>query len=353
MMHDHHQGFAKLILLAAVVLSICNGCAGTAGPGVQARPALVWPKSPEKARIKFVLSVTTPEDLDIRPGLWRRFFNYLSGHTDIPMVTPYGVEADADGRLYVVDTFLRAVHVFDPKANKHYLFPAKDNAFLSPIDIAVDRAGGYLYVTDSKLGVVKIFKGAGRKFVGEIGHGVLARPTGIAIHAQKGELLVVDTLASNIVRYGLHDHNFKGLFGGTGSEQGRLHYPTNIFVAADGTILVTDSLNFRVQLFSGEGRFLKELGSVGDNPGYFSRPKGVATDSDGHIYVVDNLFDNVQIFDRAGRLLLAFGQRGSDDGQFWLPSGIFIDPQDRIYVSDAYNKRIQIFQYIKENGASQ
>jgi DNA-binding beta-propeller fold protein YncE len=291
--------------------------------------------------------------MNIHPGLWRRFFDYLSGHTEIPMVTPYGVETDADGRLYVVDTFLKAVHVFDPQANKHYLFSTKDNAFLSPIDIAVDRDGGYLYVSDSKLGVVKIFKDAGRKFVGEIGHGVLVRPTGIAIHAQKGELLVVDTLAANIVRYGLRDHNFKGLFGGTGSARGRLHYPTNIFVAADSTILVTDSLNFRVQLFSGEGRFLKELGSVGDNPGYFSRPKGVAADSEGHIYVVDNLFDNVQIFDRAGRLLLAFGERGSDDGQFWLPSGIFIDPQDRIYVSDAYNKRIQIFQYIKDNGASQ
>lgn len=353
MKHDHHQRLAKLILLTAAVLCVSSGCAGTAGPGVQPHPALVWPKSPEQPRIKFVLSVTKPKDLDIRPGLWRRIFDYLSGHQDVPLVTPYGVETDADGRLYVVDTYLKAVHVFDPKANKHYLFPEKNNAFISPIDIAVDRVGGYLYVTDSKLGVVKIFKAAGRRFVGEIGRGVLVRPTGIAIHAQKGELLVVDTLAANIVRYGLHDHNFRGLFGGTGSGQGRLHYPTNIFVAADNTILVTDSLNFRVQLFSGEGRFLKELGSVGDNPGYFSRPKGVAADSDGHIYVVDNLFDNVQIFDRAGRLLLAFGQRGSDDGQFWLPSGIFIDPQDRIYVSDAYNQRIQIFQYLKDNGASQ
>lgn len=352
MKHDHHQRPTAQVLFTVIALCISSGCIGRADHGVQARPDIVWPKAPEKPRIRFLMAVAKPEDLQIRPGLWRRFFDYLSGRATIPMVTPYGVESDNGGRLYVVDTYLKAVHVFDPAANNHYLFPARDNTFLSPIDIAVDPAGGTLYVSDSKLAVVKIFNNRGRKLVGEIGRGVLVRPTGIAIHPGNDELLVVDTLAANIVRFGLHDHEFKGIFGSTGNARGRLHYPTNIFVAADGTILVSDSLNFRVQLFSAQGEFLKEFGSVGDNPGYFSRPKGVAADSDGHIYVVDNLFDNVQIFDSAGRLLLAFGEHGSDEGQFWLPSGIFIDSRDRIYVADAYNKRIQIFQYFKDNGAS-
>lgn len=352
MQHDHHQRLAAQILLTVIALCICNGCIGRADHVVRVRPELVWPKAPEQPRIRFVMAVEKPEDLQIRPGMWRRFFDYLSGRSTVAMVTPYGVESDSGGRLYVVDTYLKAVHVFDPAENSHYLFPARDNVFVSPIDIAVDPAGRTLFVSDSKLAVVKIFSNGGRKLVGEIGRGVLERPTGIAIHPGNDELLVVDTLAANIVRFGLHDHAFKGIFGSTGSGQGRLHYPTNIFVAADGAILVSDSLNFRVQLFSARGEFLKEFGSLGDNPGYFSRPKGVAADSDGHIYVVDNLFDNVQIFDRVGRLLLAFGEHGSDAGQFWLPSGIFIDARDRIYVSDAYNKRIQIFQYFKDNGAS-
>lgn len=340
----------KLLLLMLAMAFALGGCAMTMERSVQPIPEIQWPAAPQRARIRFVKAITSPEDMQIRPGVFRRFLDFLSGRPKVSMVNPYGMETDARGRLFVVDTFLRAVHVFDPIRNRHYLFPGGKTAFLSPIDIALDESRGHIYVSDSKQAVIKIFSSQGKKLVGEIGRGVLERPTGIAVNAETDELLVVDTLAANIVRYGLRDGQFKGLFGGTGDTAGRLHFPTNISLGRDGTILVSDSLNFRVQLFSRQGRFLKAFGGVGEHPGSFSRPKGIAADSDGNIYVVDNLFDNVQIFDRNGRLLLAFGDHGSAFGQFWLPSGIFIDANDRIYVADSYNKRIQVFQYIKADG---
>jgi DNA-binding beta-propeller fold protein YncE len=288
-----------------------------------------------------------PEDLQIRAGMFRRFFDYLLGKTEGAIVAPYGVETDSSGRLYIVDTFLKNIHVFDTKANEYDIFSTKGAALESPIDIAIDEERGYIYVTDSKGGTVKLFKETGEEFVGEIGKGVLERPTGVAINERTSELLVVDTLSANIFRYALDDHHLKGIFGGNGSEDGKFHYPTNIYVTRDGIILVTDSLNFRIQLFSPEGKFLKSFGSAGDGPGYFSRPRGVAADSDDNIYVVDGLFDNVQIFDREGRLLMVFGGSGHGYGEFWLPNGIFIDRNDTIYVSDYYNKRVQVFQYLK------
>ena len=114
----------------------------------------------------------------------------------------------------------------------------------------------------------------------------------------------------------------------------------------DGKILVTDSLNFRVQIFSSAGKYLDEFGEAGQMPGFFSRPKGIANDSDGNIYVVDALFDNIQIFSDQGTLLMDYGGPGQYFGKFWLPSGIAIDNTDKIYVADTYNKRIQIFQYL-------
>jgi DNA-binding beta-propeller fold protein YncE len=108
---------------------------------------------------------------------------------------------------------------------------------------------------------------------------------------------------------------------------------------------VTD-LNFRVQIFDADGKFLSKFGSVGTGFGQFSMPKGVGVDSQGHIYVVDARFSNVQIFDPQGRLLLFFGELGSRLGEFYLPAGLYVDGQDRIYVADQYNKRIDVFQYI-------
>jgi DNA-binding beta-propeller fold protein YncE len=313
-------------------------------------PDIVWPKPPEIPRIRFIAAVSKPQDLLIRPGVFRKFFDYLIGKTDVPMmVAPHGVETDSTGRLYVVDTFFRTVHVFDIEGSTYYRFPSDQANLISPIDIAVENARGIIYVSDSKEGVVKIFKDAGKNFAGEIGKGILGRPTGIAVSEKTSELLVVDTLNAYVFRFDLADYKLKDRFGGRGNAEGEFNFPTHIYVDSDGIIFASDSLNFRIQAFTPDGKFLHALGSIGTGPGHFSRPKGVAVDSDGNIYVVDGIFDNVQIFDKEFRLLMAFGRPGNEYGEFWLPTGIFIDQNDRIYISDSYNKRVQIFQYLKGN----
>jgi DNA-binding beta-propeller fold protein YncE len=339
------------IIVLAIFLSV-NACVKRVADEREPLPEIVWPKAPEIPRIRFVTSISRPEDLQIRRGAFKRFFDYLLGETKRSIGTPYGVEVDAAGRIYVVDTLLGIVHVFDVQAKKYHTFPTKSVTLLSPIDIAIDNQTGLIYVTDSKAGVVKLFGEAGKKHVGEIGKGIFERPTGIAINEKISELLVVDTQAARIVRYDLKDHNYKGLIGGGGAKAGSFHYPTNIYVARDGGFFISDSLNYRIQIFSPEGEFLNSFGSAGDGPGYFSRPRGVAVDSDDNIYVVDGLFDNVQMFDKEGRLLMAFGNSGRGYGEFWLPNGIFVDGKDIIYVSDSYNKRVQIFQYLKREDRS-
>jgi DNA-binding beta-propeller fold protein YncE len=336
-----------VILLTVTMLFALVACSKGSKPTSDPLPDIVWPNPPEIPRIQFVKAVSRPQDLQIRPGLFKRFWDYLVGQNEISMVAPYGVETDSAGRLYVVDSFLRTVHVFDVKKNAFYPFAAGQAKLVSPIDIAIDDASGKIYLSDSKQGVVKIFKSAGKQFVGEIGKGLLVRPTGITINKKTSELLVVDTLSAYVFRFDLADHKLKGKFGGSGKAEGKFHFPTHIFVNRDGIIFATDSLNFRIQEFTPDGKFLGGFGRAGNSPGYFARPRGVAVDSDGNIYVVDGLFDNVQIFDRQFRLLMAFGKSGHGYGEFWLPTGIFIDANDLIYVSDYYNKRVQIFQYLK------
>ena len=341
----HLISIIMILLLLTIVFSV-EGCFKQAVEVREPLPDIIWPKPPEIPRIRFVNSISRAKDLNIKEGVFKRFFTYLKGTSEMAIVSPYGVETDIDGRLYVVDTFNRYVHVFDVKNNACYTFPENEHLFGYPVDIAIDKKGN-IYVSDSKEGIVKVFKNYGREYVREIGRGILERPTGVAINEKTGELLVVDTLNFNVIRYDLNDYHLKGIVGRSGSETEMFHYPTNIFVSRDGLIFVSDSLNFRVQIFTPDGKFLRAFGTAGDSPGYFSRPKGVAVDSHGNIYVVDALFDNIQIFDKEGRLLMAFGGPGHGYGEFWLPSGIFIDSNDRIYVSDSYNKRVQVFQYMK------
>jgi len=342
-----HKRRIMLTICIFVSVLLLQGCFKEIVEDRKPLPDIIWPQPPDVPRIRFVNSISRAQDYNIKKSGFDKFFRFLKGEQRKSIHNPYGVITDDENRLYVVDTSCRCVHVFDAENNTYYTFPDGDTSFLSPIDIALDSKGR-IFVSDSKYGVVKVFRNGGKEYIQEIGKGLLERPTGLAVNNVTGELLVVDTVGSQILKYKLEDLKFKGDIGKVGNIEGMFHYPTNIFLSKDGRIFVSDTLNFRIQIFTSEGKFIHAFGEAGDGPGYFSRPRGVAVDSDGNIYVVDALFDNVQIFNSEGRLLLAFGGTGSEYGEFWLPTGIYIDGKDRIYVSDSYNKRVQIFQYLKE-----
>ncbi|MDP1648130.1 MAG: 6-bladed beta-propeller [Rubrivivax sp.] len=329
----------------AMLAILAAGCATP--PARPPLPVMIWPLPPEVPRISLDNVIAGPQDLGLEESAWQGLMRFLAGRTPTPLVNPNGLVADSQGRLYVLDAFSRQVHVFDTVAGRHRLWVGEGAGFVSPVGITLDEQRGRLYVSDSAQGHVQILSLQSGEPLGVIRSGGLERPTGVAVNPVTDELLVADTLNATIVRYALEDHAVKGLIGKEGTASGHFHAPTHLAVARTGEIVVTDALNFRVQVFSAQGQFLRSFGAPGDSPGYFSRPKGVAVDSDGNIYVVDALFDNVQIFSAQGELLMSFGSPGGEPGEFWLPSGIFIDTQDRVHIADSYNKRVQVFRYLK------
>ena len=338
-----------LIAIAAIVFSGCESTSRIDQPDATLLDKnLQWPPAPQPARIKYLHAVSVPADIGVGDGWLSRVWRYIKGGESSRISKPQGVHVDADGRLYVVDTHHRAIHVFASKTSQYYRFPDKPiDKFVFPVGVTSDDQGR-VYVSDSSSHVVHVFSEHGKKYELAIGEDQLTRPTGLALRKTLNELLVVDTVASEILVFDLSNYSLQRRVGGDGNEADSLHYPTSMFIANDNSVYVTDSLNFRIQILNSDLEFVSRFGEAGDGPGYFSRPKGVALDSDGHVYVVDALFDNVQIFDARGDLLLTFGSSGQQAGQFWLPNEIHIDEHDRIYVSDAYNSRIQIFQYLSQ-----
>ncbi len=338
-----------LRLAFAAVFFFAAGCAGPTVVGPQDSGAeLVWPKPPALPRIQFLYTITGPRDINVTDGAFKKFIKFIKGAPARKGIArPYGIAKDKEGRLYVVDTFSKVVHVLDRENNDYYTFPdSQIENYINPIDVVAGE-DGRIYVSDSAAKLIHVFAAHGKQYVKSFGAGHFERPTELAINSRTGELIVVDTAASSLVVYDENTLEVKQVVGKDSSGKEGFHYPTNITVSRQGLIYVTDALNFRVQVLNSKLEFLTNIGAAGNGPGYFSSPRGVAIDSDGHVYVVDALFDNVQVFDQAGRLLLVFGVSGSDRGEFWLPKGIFIDPQDRIYIADSYNHRVQVFQYLK------
>lgn len=349
MVKTNRSECVRVLMLACLGVALA-GLVGCASEPMKKKDTsgLVWPSPPELPRISYVAEYHGQSDLGAKDSMKAALLGEEKG--GLALKKPYGVTASDDGKLiYVTDTMLRAVVVFD--IEKKEVRPLKTDAqgwMSNPLEVRLDRQGR-IFVTDSERKELLVLSPEGKTLMALGKKEEIGRPTGLALDEARGRVYVADTVNHRIVVYDLEGRHLL-TFGERGSEPGQLNYPVNLAVDRDGKLLVSDTGNFRVQVFDGEGTFLDAFGQLGDSYGSFSRSKGVAVDSDNNVYVIDGAFNNFQIFNRDGKLLLFVGAMGRDPGMFWLPTGIFVDRADRIYVADSINARIQVFQYIKQEG---
>lgn len=85
----------------------------------------------------------------------------------------------------------------------------------------------------------------------------------------------------------LHKGECKLSFGKRGSESSSFTWPRSVAVGPDGSLVVADSSNHRVQVFDSNGRFLHSFGKQGSGDGELDNPAGVAVNRIGQIIVSD------------------------------------------------------------------
>ena len=106
------------------------------------------------------------------------------------------------------------------------------------------------------------------------------------------------------------------------------HYPTNLALAADGTMFITDGYgNARVHVFSPDGRLLRSWGEPGSGPGQFHLPHGIAVDRSGRVYIADRENSRIQLFTMAGAFLTSWTD-------VLRPCQVFVDKHDAVYVAE-------------------
>jgi DNA-binding beta-propeller fold protein YncE len=326
------------------VTLVTVGCATATPP--PARPDYVWPLAPETPRIRYLETFASSEHWKAETRNWvKDAVLGPDGKNGSRMMKPYGVATDRQGRIYVSDTGLGQVWVFDTPA-KQVRFIGNDGPtrLVTPAGVVVD-AQGTVFVADTKLDRVFGFDQTGKVVMAIGQNDEFYSPSGLALDGRTSRLYVTDTGRHKVRVYDSRTGSFLFEFGTRGTGPAEFNFPTHVSFR-HGRLYVTDTMNFRVQVLMPDGRFVRQYGAMGANFGQLARPKGVAVDSEGHVYVIDAAFGNFQIFDPEGDLLLFVGRTGAQPGEFWLPAGLHIDDHDRIYVVDQYNRRVQAFQYL-------
>lgn len=122
--------------------------------------------------------------------------------------------------------------------------------------------------------------------------------------------------------------------------------PTGIDIDHEGNIMVADTHNFRVMIYTPQGEFIKQIGGEeGTEFGKFGLVTDCVQDSHGNYFISEyGTHDRIHKVSPDGKTVLAeYGQHGEEPGHFRRPQSLIMDEHDHLWVADAVNHRIQVF----------
>ena len=254
----------------------------------------------------------------------------LSAITEISR--PLRVAVSKRGEVVVSESAGHRVSVFGQNGEKLLSFGGRGSnqgQFECPQGVTVDGQGNIL-VADGGNNRIQKFTAKGQFLASADTEG---SPCTVACHPSNHRIYLTDGTDRVLILN--PDLTFSGAFGQAGTAEHQLMSPQGIAFDSTGNVYIADSANFRIQVFSAKGGFLRTL-----NGQKLNWPTGVALDSDDTVFVSLYREDRVLKFSSAGKRI--------GDGRKWGqvrlsgPVGLAVDASGVLYMCDSGNDRVLI-----------
>ena len=245
---------------------------------------------------------------------------------------PFYIAVTSVGEAIVTEG--SCIEVFDRKGVRSRRKPS-DYGLKSVSGMAVDSTNKVIYIADNENSPIiiklsedmNLLKTMQSKVISGWFRGVAVVGDEVMVCDSKNDCIHVYTTELQYVRK----------IGSHGDAPGQFNQIRDLSSDENGNLYVSDCKNCRIQVFTG-GIHLR---SFGHDENHMSRPSTVSV-AGQYVYVVCNNY-NVSVFTTMGEYVTSFGQGGSNEGNFSGPWGVCIDQDGFLYVCDQGNKRIQVF----------
>lgn len=174
---------------------------------------------------------------------------------------------------------------------------------------------------------------------GEMGSAVITEPFGLTKDLL-GNIYFTDAGNNRLVKLDT-SFSFVREYGGFGTLEGLLNYPT--FITFDNNLhfLVTDEKNRRLSRYNNQLTFVEEIQFYDENnPLAFGSPSGIAFTRFGEVWAADREENRIVVFSNIGRFDRYVGDYGYAGGQLASPEKIVSLGQRGFIVCDAGNSRL-------------
>jgi hypothetical protein len=207
------------------------------------------------------------------------------------------------GNVYVAETGNNRVQKFTSDGQFITMwgsFGAGDGQFQHNHGLAVD-SNGNVFVADRDQNRVQKFTSDGTFILAfgtpGTGDGQFTSTNGVAVDGDDN-VFVGDT--SPRIQKFTNNGVFITSWGSSGIEDGQFDYPRGLSTDGMGNLYVADRSRLflfpRMHKFTGAGAFLTKWGSLGTGEGQFNLPYGIRAGANGLVYVSDSSNFRVQMF---------------------------------------------------------
>lgn len=254
-----------------------------------------------------------------------------------------GVAVDAEGRYYVYHRGGEAPPLICINREGEYLRSWGEGAYVRP-HMAKCDGDDNIWLIDDDGHVLYLYSPEG-ELLEKLGtRGVpgkdgshFNKPTDIAFGLRGGFYISDGYGNSRVTRFD-KDLKFLGQWGSEGVGEGQFILPHAITTDAEGLVYVADRNRWRIQIFSPEGRYLRQWTHIG-------KPFGIVYTEDGYLYVCDGTNARVTKLDTSGRVIGFFGVTGNQDGQLSTAHDIAVAPNGDILIAHL-DGRAQLFSLV-------